>query len=63
MEARGDDRSQLPVPHPVIDVDVHVTIKQQPHNVRVATHAGKRQGTLPLLGQDVGVSTLGKQKR
>lgn len=48
--------------HPVIDVDVHVTFKQQPHNVGVTAHAGKRQGALPLLGQDVRVSTLGKQK-
>lgn len=58
----GYGRSRLAVPHPVIDVDVHVTVKQQPHDVCVTTHTGKRQGTLPLLGQDVGVSTLGDRK-
>lgn len=55
----GSDRPRVAVPHPVIDVDVHVTVKQQPHDVCVTTHTGKRQGALPLLGQDMGVSTLG----
>lgn len=49
-------------PHPVVDVDVHIPFKQQPHDVRVTAHAGQGQGALPLLGQDVGVSTLGEQR-
>lgn len=32
---------QWVVPHPVIDVDVHVTLEQQPYNICVATHAGQ----------------------
>lgn len=58
----GYGTSRLAVAHPIIDVDVHITVKQQPHDVRVTTHTGKRQSAFPLLGQDVGVSTLEERK-